>query len=60
MSSPTASSSEAAPAQAPRKLPQLWGNRDYMLLWSGQAVSALGTQVSTIAFPFLVLTLTGS
>ena len=55
MSSPTASSSEAAPAQAPRKLPQLWGNRDYMLLWSGQAVSALGTQVSTIAFPFLVL-----
>ena len=49
-----------APAQAPRKLPQLWGNRDYMLLWSGQAVSAIGTQVSTIAFPFLVLALTGS
>src|SRR5215467_10976178 len=49
-----------APVQAPGKLPRLWSNRDYMLLWSGQAVSSLGTQVSTIAFPFLVLTLTGS
>jgi MFS family permease len=58
MISPT--SSEEAPAHAPRKLPRLWSNRDYMLLWSGQAVSSLGTQVSTIAFPFLVLALTGS
>lgn len=53
-------SAEEAPAQAPRKLPRLWGNREYMLLWSGQAASSLGTQVSTIAFPFLVLALTGS
>src|SRR5262249_52154798 len=35
-------------------------NRDYMLLWSGQTVSSVGTQVSLIAFPFLVLGLTGS
>src|SRR5215472_14152119 len=51
---------EEAPAVAPRKPRPLWRNRDYMLLWSGQTVSSLGTQVSTIAFPFLVLALTGS
>jgi predicted MFS family arabinose efflux permease len=53
-------SPDEAPVQAPSKLPRLWSNRDYMLLWSGQAVSSLGTQVSTIAFPLLVLALTGS
>jgi MFS family permease len=58
MTSP--SSPAEAPVQAPGKLPRLWSNRDYMLLWSGQSVSSLGTQVSTIAFPFLVLSLTGS
>jgi MFS family permease len=45
---------------APRRPPRLWRNRDYMLLWNGQAVSSIGTQVSTIAFPFLVLAITGS
>lgn len=43
------------PAPAP-----LWGNRDYLLLWSGQAVSVMGTHVTQIAFPLLVLGLTGS
>ncbi len=38
----------------------LWRNRDYLLLWSGQTVSDIGTQVSQIAFPLLVLALTGS
>jgi len=31
-----------------------------LLLWSGQAVSNVGTQVSSIAFPLLVLALTNS
>jgi MFS family permease len=35
-------------------------NRDFVLLWSGQLVSTLGSQVSLVAFPLLVLALTGS
>jgi predicted MFS family arabinose efflux permease len=31
-----------------------------MLLWSGQMVSNIGTQVSQLAFPLLILALTGS
>src|SRR5947199_4279456 len=31
-----------------------------MLLWSGQIVSNIGTQVSQLAFPLLILALTGS
>ncbi|GAC1518762.1 MAG: MFS transporter [Ktedonobacteraceae bacterium] len=38
----------------------LWRNRDYMLLWSGQMVSSVGTRVSQLAFPLLVLALTHS
>jgi MFS family permease len=35
-------------------------NRDFALLWSGEALSQLGSQASTVAFPLLVLALTGS
>ena len=38
----------------------LWRNRDYVWLWSGQAVSSLGTGVSQFAFPLLILVLTKS
>jgi predicted MFS family arabinose efflux permease len=38
----------------------LWRNRDYLLLWGAQVVSTLGTYIAQIAFPLLVLTLTGS
>src|SRR6266516_1133509 len=44
----------------PRRPKTLWLNRDYMLLWSGQMVSNVGTQVSQLAFPLLILALTGS
>jgi len=35
-------------------------NRDYRLLWAGQAVSEVGFNATLIAFPLLVLALTGS
>lgn len=38
----------------------LWRNLDYLLLWGGQTVSTIGTGVSTIAYPLLVLLVTGS
>ena len=38
----------------------LWRNRDYMLLWSGQALSDIGGAVSELAFPLLVLAVTHS
>jgi predicted MFS family arabinose efflux permease len=38
----------------------LLGNRDFMLLWGGEVLSELGSQASTVAYPLLVLSLTGS
>jgi len=38
----------------------LWRNRDFLLLWTGQVVSTLGTRISGLAYPLLVLAVTGS
>jgi MFS family permease len=35
-------------------------NRDFMVLWSSQVVSTVGTRVSSIAYPLLVLAVTHS
>ena len=35
-------------------------NRDFIILWSGQVVSTVGSEMSGLAFPLLVLALTGS
>jgi MFS family permease len=35
-------------------------NREFALLWGGEAVSALGSQLSLVAYPLLVLAATGS
>ncbi len=38
----------------------LWRNYDFLLLISGQSISTLGSGISTIAFPLLMLFVTGS
>jgi MFS family permease len=50
----------AASGPAPREPVPLRRNRDFQLLWGGQAVSLLGSQTSKIAYPLLVLAMTGS
>jgi MFS family permease len=41
-------------------VPPLPTNRDFRLLWLGSVVSVLGSRASAIAYPLLVLALTGS
>lgn len=38
----------------------LWRNRDFLLLWIGKAISDVGSGVSNLALPLLVLAITGS
>lgn len=38
----------------------LWRNRNFVLLWTGQTFSEVGTRMTSVAFPLLVLALTGS
>ncbi|HEX6402514.1 MAG TPA: MFS transporter [Pseudonocardiaceae bacterium] len=38
----------------------LWRNRDFLLLWTGQVISTLGTRMSGLAYPLIVLAITGS
>jgi MFS family permease len=44
----------------PDALPPLRKNRDFALLWTGQVISTIGSEVSALAFPLLVLALTNS
>ncbi|GAA1227064.1 MFS transporter [Kitasatospora nipponensis] len=48
------------PASEPPADPPLSRNRDFVLLWSGSALSIAGSTASTVAYPLLVLALTGS
>lgn len=38
----------------------LWRNRDFMILWSGETVSALGSSMSAFVYPIVGYSLTGS
>src|SRR5438128_297666 len=52
---------EVEKATRPNKKPRsLWRNRDFILLWSGHIVSAIGSEVSLLAFPLLALAITQS
>jgi MFS family permease len=55
--SPVTMTSEAVPAAPPVSL---WRNRSFNLMWSSQFLSDLGSNMSFLAFPLLVLALTGS
>ena len=48
------------PGGAPGALSTLRANRNFRLLWIGQVLSDLGTQIGSIAYPLLVLALTHS
>ena len=50
---------EVVPAPASPPVP-LWRNGDYLLFWSGQVISVVGTIAAGIAFPLLVLALSHS
>ncbi len=48
------------PGNFPPPAAPLWHNRDYMLLWSGQVVSTLGSSAASIIYPLLILAITNS
>jgi MFS family permease len=55
------STSTTGQGAAARAYPvSLWRNRDYLCWWSGTAFSLVGSNVSAIAFPLLVVFSTGS
>ncbi|HET9494971.1 MAG TPA: MFS transporter [Chloroflexia bacterium] len=56
---PTAPAGPPAGASHAEKLPSLWGNRDFLFLWSGRTVSHVGSAASGVVFPLLILSITG-
>jgi MFS family permease len=45
-------------AASPRS--SVWRNRDFQLLWGAQVLSTIGTRMTSLAYPLLVLAMTGS
>jgi predicted MFS family arabinose efflux permease len=40
--------------------PALWRNKDFARLWVGEVISTTGAEVNTLAYPLLVLAISGS
>lgn len=55
----TEASDPTAPAGVGRA-PSLWRNRDYTILWAGEAISSLGTSMSLFTYPLIGYALTRS
>lgn len=55
-----AHSADSPPSVSSPRPRSLWRQRDYLLLWSGQALSDIGGAISDLAFPLLVLAITRS
>jgi MFS family permease len=53
---PPASDSATSKTATSKSAMSLWRHRDFMLLWGGQAVSEIGSSVSTLAFPLIAVT----
>jgi MFS family permease len=51
----TDTSAEQAPRTGSQARKSLWHNRDFMLLWSGQSVSELGSAVTMLALPMIAV-----
>jgi len=49
-----------AEATKSKKSKSLWRNGNFLILWSGQGISVLGTRISGLALPLLVLEITHS
>ncbi len=47
-------------SQMRRARPALWRNGNFWLIWSGQTISTVGTSISAVALPLLMLALTHS
>ncbi len=48
------------PVVTSARAPSLWHNRDFMILWSGETISQLGSSMSFFIFPIIGYSLTGS
>lgn len=48
------------PVLTSARAPSLWRNRDFMILWTGETISQLGSSMSFFIFPIIGYSLTGS
>lgn len=51
---------DARPETGAPPATSVWRNRDFRLVWGGQTVSDLGAGMTSLAYPLLMLALTGS